>query len=115
MADVGYYVQYLIDMSNNKVLPQPNDTCLVICIGEDATAKYARYLNSTNWNTLNWNVAPSRKFMQEKNNTVPVDKGQLFENRYEYYPTWQEFVEKCSIPVAPISKQIKAPNDTFSP
>lgn len=112
MADPGYYVEYLIDEAGQISIPK--EGCSVICIGDDATAKYTRYQNDSEWYTLNWNCAPSRKFMNTKQLVKVASKNNMFESRYDYYPTWQDFVDHCTKLVSPLSKRQKSPNDNFS-
>lgn len=116
MADPGYYVSYMADRSGP--MPQCGDfeDCSVICIGSNATAKYARYDNCDEWSTLMWNCAPTRKFMITKNpRPVPAKGGLGFEEKFIYYTTWQDFLTNCPYKVPKITKQLKAPNDDFSP
>lgn len=113
MADIGYYVEYIIDENGKE---NPMEGCSsVICIGSEANAKYCRYANCNEWYTLQWNCAPSRKFMNTKNTKMEASKSNMFESRYEYYKTWQELVANCRRNIPRYARENKATNDTFSP
>lgn len=115
MAPPGYYVEYLVDTNGNIITPtRDKECCSVICIGGNATAKYTRYQTDFDWYSLNWNCAPTRKFMTTKQLIPYAKDSEMFASRYEYYPTWQELIARCQKPISPIAQRQKAPNDDFS-
>lgn len=116
LAEPGYYVEYLVDVGGE--IQNPNymegEHAMVICIGEDATAKAVRYASQDSWSTLLWSCAPTRKFMETTNNVPQATPQKRVESRYQYFATHQELVN-CARPIADFARQNKSPNDTFSP
>lgn len=111
MADPGYYVEYLIDDHGNKKNVGNSDRASVICISKDGKAQYFHWEWGTEWCTLQWNCAPTRKQVEKASKIKKAKQGNLSARKYEYYSTWDDFVNNCTTKVHPNSKKVKAPND----
>ena len=95
LATPGYYVEYIIDGGKPDLAFHADYPCTVFFIGQDAKCKYAR---GQGWGTLTWSCAPTK-------NMAANGQGAT---HFEYYATWDDLVQNCTLP---ISQSTKCPTD----
>jgi len=124
MADKGIYVEITTDDKGNKYFNDNSLGASIIYINGEGKSVYTRCnpnREDTQWHTLQWNCAPTRKkvaqgyssrdknmveFMHNKSNGL-IDKNSKYIYRtWDYYATWQDYVNNCNFNVPKISKQI---------
>lgn len=119
MAGRGIYVEVYQDDNGANYFDNSECGGSVIFIDGKGKARYMRGSQDTEWNCLQWNCAPTRKKVA-KGYTEVYDRSYqfLFERfsvpdscveliyTWEYYPSWNDFVLNCKLPVMPQSKII---------